>query len=104
MEHHINTGNSRPVAVPPYRMNPIKKELDSLLEQVIIEDCESPYASPVVLIPRPDGKVRSCIDYLKLNAQTIADTYPMPYIDDLLNETKPTSYMSTLDLVTIRRN
>lgn len=103
IEHHINTGNNPPVSVPPYRMSPTKKELlkqeiDSLLEQGIIEECESPYASPVVLIPKPDGKVRLCIDYRKLNSQTVQDTYPLPRIDDLLNEAKPTPYMSTIDL------
>ncbi|GFV46322.1 retrovirus-related Pol polyprotein from transposon 297 [Trichonephila clavipes] len=56
IEHRINTRNHLPVAVPPYRMNPSKKEIlkqeiDRLLSEGIIEECESPYASPVVLIP-----------------------------------------------------
>ncbi|GBL79856.1 Transposon Tf2-6 polyprotein [Araneus ventricosus] len=102
-EHHINTGNSPPVAGPPYRMNPaqrelLKKELDSLLADGIIEECESPYASPVVLVPKPNGSMRLCVDFRKLNATTIADTYPLPRIDDLLTEAKSTAYMSTLDL------
>ncbi|GFX08710.1 retrovirus-related Pol polyprotein from transposon 17.6 [Trichonephila clavipes] len=54
--------------VPPYRMNParkelLKKELDSLLQQGIIVECESPYTSPVVLISKPNGSMRLCIDY-----------------------------------------
>ena len=85
MEHYINTGNSRPVAVSPYRMNPLKKELlkkelDSLLEQGIIEECKSPYTSPVILAPKLNGKVQLCIDYRKLNAQVIPDSYPMSCI------------------------
>ncbi|GBL95055.1 hypothetical protein AVEN_17366-1 [Araneus ventricosus] len=79
-EHHINTGNSPPVAGPPYRMNPakrefLKKELDSLLADGIIEEFESPYASPVVLVPKPNGSMRLCVDFRKLNATTIADTH-----------------------------
>ncbi|GBN33923.1 Retrovirus-related Pol polyprotein from transposon opus, partial [Araneus ventricosus] len=102
-EHHINTGNSPPVAGPPYRMNPakrelLKKELDSLLADGIIEECESPYASPVVLVPKSNGSMRLCVDFRKLNATTIADTYPLPRMDDLLTEAKSTAYMSTLDL------
>ncbi|GBM35753.1 Retrovirus-related Pol polyprotein from transposon 17.6 [Araneus ventricosus] len=102
-EHHINTGNSPPVAGPPYRMNPakrelLKKELDSLLADGIIEECESPYASPVVLVPKPNGSMRLCVDFRKLNATTIADTYPLPRMDDLLTEAESTAYMSTLDL------
>ncbi|GFW07434.1 retrovirus-related Pol polyprotein from transposon 297 [Trichonephila clavipes] len=103
IEHSINTENNPPNSVPPYRMNPARKELlkiepDSLLQQGIIVECESPYAFPVVLIPKPNGSMRPCIDYRKLNAQTVPDSYPLPRMDDLLNETKPTPYMSTIDL------
>ncbi|GFX57694.1 retrovirus-related Pol polyprotein from transposon 297 [Trichonephila clavipes] len=103
IEHSINTENNPPISVPPYRMNPaskelLKKELDSLLQQGFIVECESPYASPVVLIPKPNGSMRLCIDYRKLNAQTVPDSYPLPRMDDLLNEAKPTPYMSTIDL------
>ncbi|GFS74555.1 retrovirus-related Pol polyprotein from transposon 297 [Trichonephila clavipes] len=78
IEHCINTRNHPPVAVPPYRMNPSKKEIlkqeiDRLLSEGIIEECESPYASLVVLIPKPNGTFRLCIDYRKLNEITVAD-------------------------------
>ncbi|GFT35704.1 retrovirus-related Pol polyprotein from transposon 17.6 [Trichonephila clavipes] len=103
IEHRINTRNHLPVAVPPYRMNPSKKEIlkqeiDRLLSEGIIEECESPYASPVVLIPKPNGTFRLCIDYKKLNEITVADTYPLPRMDDLLHQAKLTPFMSTLDL------
>ncbi|GFS59576.1 retrovirus-related Pol polyprotein from transposon 297 [Trichonephila clavipes] len=104
IEHSINTENNPPISVPPYRKNPVrkellKKELDSLLQQGIIVECESPYSSPVALIPKPNGSMRLCIDYRKLNAQTFPDSYPLPRMDDLLNEAKPTPYMSTIDLL-----
>ncbi|GFT35084.1 retrovirus-related Pol polyprotein from transposon 297 [Trichonephila clavipes] len=83
----------------PARKELLKKELDSLLQQGIIVECESPYASPVVLIPKPNGSMRLCIDYRKLNAQTVPDSYPLPRMDDLLNEAKPTPSMSTIDLL-----
>ncbi|GFX69495.1 retrovirus-related Pol polyprotein from transposon 17.6 [Trichonephila clavipes] len=103
IDHRINTRNHLPVAVPPYRMNPSKKEIlkqeiDRLLSEGIIEECESPYASPVVLIPKPNGTFRLCIDYRKLNEITVADTYPLPRMDDLLHQAKLTPFMSTLDL------
>ncbi|KAF8776899.1 hypothetical protein HNY73_013836 [Argiope bruennichi] len=71
IEHRINTGISPPVAEPPYRMNPakkelLKKELDTLLASGIIEECESPYASPVVLVPKPNGSMRLCVDFSKI--------------------------------------
>ncbi|GFY16113.1 retrovirus-related Pol polyprotein from transposon 297 [Trichonephila clavipes] len=103
IEHRINTRNHLPVAVPPYRMNPSKKEIlkqeiDRLLSEGIIKECESPYASPVVLIQKPNGTFRICIKYRKLNEITVADTYPLPRMYDLLHQAKLTPFMSTLDL------
>ncbi|GFX79601.1 retrovirus-related Pol polyprotein from transposon 17.6 [Trichonephila clavipes] len=103
IEHRINTRDHLPAAVLPYRMNPSKKEIlkseiNRLLAEGIIEECESPYASPVVLILKPNGTFRLCIDFRKLNEITVADTYPLPRMDDLLHQAKLTPFMSTLDL------
>ncbi|GFX71521.1 hypothetical protein TNCV_2695091 [Trichonephila clavipes] len=103
LEHHINTGNSLPISVSTYRMSPVKKEIlrkeiEDLLEKDIIEKCESPYGAPVVLIPKPNNQFRLCIDYRKLNEVTVSDTYPLPRMDDLLQEAKHTAYISTIDL------
>ncbi|GFV63426.1 retrovirus-related Pol polyprotein from transposon 297 [Trichonephila clavipes] len=103
LEHHINTGNSPPISVPPYRMSPVKKEIsrkeiEDLLEKDIIEECESPYGAPVVLIPKPNNEFRLCIDYRKLNEVTVSATYPLPRMDDLPQEAKHTTYISTIDL------
>ncbi|GFW51682.1 retrovirus-related Pol polyprotein from transposon 17.6 [Trichonephila clavipes] len=92
-----------PIATSPYRMNPVKKEvlrkqIEELLRQNVIEECESPYAAPVVLFPKPNGKLRLCVDYRKLNSVKKVDAYPLPRMDDLLNEATPTSFMSTIDL------
>ncbi|GBM06020.1 Retrovirus-related Pol polyprotein from transposon 17.6 [Araneus ventricosus] len=102
-EHHINTEKHPPVSVPPYRMTPMKKELlrkeiEDLLKKDVIEECESAYGAPVVLIPKPDGKTRLCIDYRKLNEITVLDSYPLPRMDDLLQSAKHTTFMSTIDL------
>ncbi|GFU31622.1 retrovirus-related Pol polyprotein from transposon 297 [Trichonephila clavipes] len=103
LEHHNNTGNSPPISVPPNRMSPVKKEIlrkevENLLEKDIIEECESPYGAPVVLIPKPNNQFRLCIDYRKLNEVTVRDTYPLPRMDDLMQEAKHTTYISTIDL------
>ncbi|GFU58338.1 hypothetical protein TNCV_1937861 [Trichonephila clavipes] len=52
----------------------------------------------VVLIPNPNGTFRLCIDIRKLNEITVADTHPLPRMDDLLHQAKLTPFMSTLDL------
>lgn len=103
IEHRIDTGDAPPVASTPYRLSParkeiLKREIDALLASGIIEECDSPYASPVVLIPKPNGEFRLCIDYRKLNAVTKSDPYPLPRMDDLLQNAKQTAFMSTIDL------
>ncbi|GFV98197.1 retrovirus-related Pol polyprotein from transposon 17.6 [Trichonephila clavipes] len=82
----------------PSKKEILKREIDRLLAEGIVEECESPYASPVVLIPKPNGTFRLCIDYRKLNEITVADTYPLPRMDDLLHQAKLTPFISTLDL------
>lgn len=102
-EHCIVLTDDKPIAMPPYRLSEIKKkqlleELTKLLEGGVIEECESPYAAPVVLVPKKNGEIRLTVDYRGINAITRADTYPLPRMDDLLHEAKSTKYMSTLDL------
>lgn len=104
-EHRIvlDNPNMIPIAVPPYRMSAekqriLKTEIDKMLLENVIEECESPWAAPVVLIPKPDKSFRVCIDYRKLNAHTISDKFPMPQIDDLLHLAKETMFMSVIDL------
>ncbi|GFW46999.1 retrovirus-related Pol polyprotein from transposon 17.6 [Trichonephila clavipes] len=78
IEHRIDTGDHPPIATSPYRMNSVRKEvlreqIEELLRQNVIEECESPYAAPVVLVPKPNGKVHLCVDYRKLNSVAKVD-------------------------------
>ncbi|GFX74338.1 retrovirus-related Pol polyprotein from transposon 297 [Trichonephila clavipes] len=103
VKHFINTGDHPPVSTAPYRLSPnrkkhLRKEIDNLLAHNIIEECEPPYAAPVVLVPKSNATVRLCIDYRKLNAITIPDKYQLPLRDVLLHDAKSTAFMSTLDL------
>lgn len=101
--HKIETGNHKPIALKPYRLSPIRQhqlkvKLGEMLENNIIEESESPWAAPVVLVPKGDSDIRVCVDYRKLNAITIPDRYPLPRIDDLLHQAKAMPYMTTIDL------
>ncbi|GFX55586.1 retrovirus-related Pol polyprotein from transposon 17.6 [Trichonephila clavipes] len=82
----------------PSKKEILKREIDRFIAEGIIEECESPYAFTVSLIPKPNGTFRLCIDYRKLNEITVADTYPLPRMDDLLHQARLTPFMSTLDL------
>ena len=88
--HCINTGESQPILSPPYRLSfakarELRTEIDKMLESDIIEECESSWASPVVMVPKRIGGVRVCVDYRKINAATIPDRYPLPRIDDFIS-------------------
>jgi hypothetical protein len=102
-EHRIDTGDSAPIASPSYRLAPGKTQIlytqiNAMLEAGIIEECESAWASPVVLVPKPDGSSQVCVDYRRVNAITKPDTYPLPRLDDLVNTISPVGCISTLDL------
>ena len=103
VEHRIDTGEHEPIASAPYRISPamkskLRQELDKMLEEGVIDEKESPWAFPVVLIPKKDKTVRVCMDYRRFNAITVTDTYPLPRMEDCLHAAKATPYMSTLDL------
>ena len=103
VEHTIDTGDSRPIRLPPRRL-PIAKqqceaeEVSKMLKRGVIEPSSSPWASPVVLVTKKDGSTRFCVDYRKLNDVTRKDAYPLPRIDDTLDALKGSMYFSTLDL------
>ena len=100
-QHRIET-TGNPVFQHPYRAGPAsrqaeKVEVDRMLKQGVIEPSKAQWASPVVLIPKPDGSIRFCIDYRKLNALTVRDVYPLPRMDECLDSLGDAEYFSTLD-------
>ena len=76
----------------------VARQLRKMQEAHIIQPSTSPWASPVVMVRKKDGSHRFCVDYQRLNAVTKADTYPLPRIDDLLDQLGQCKYFSTLDL------
>ena len=102
-EHEINTGAARPVRLPPYRLpqayrDEVHQELQEMQEEGIIEPSSSEWAAPIVLVKKKDGNLRLCVDYRRLNSVSLTDAYPMPRIDDLVDQLGKASFISTLDL------
>ncbi len=105
IKHRIITNDEVPVRKRPYKLSREKQqfvdaEIQGLLDKKIIRPSISPYASPVVVVPKKDGGSRLCVDYRGLNAKTHLDAYPMPQIQDILESLHGTTVFSTLDLKT----
>eukprot|EP00253_Pinus_taeda_P025902 PITA_25902 len=76
----------------------IKKQVQELLEKGFIRPSTSPCGSAIILMRKKDGSWRMCIDYRALNKITIKNRYPLPLIDDLLDQLKEAVYFTKLDL------
>ena len=103
VEHRIETGDAKPVRLPPYRLphayrDIVKKELEEMEKHGIIEKSSSDWSSPIVLVKKKDGTLRFCIDFRRLNSVSKTDAYPMPRVDDLLDELGQARFISMLDL------
>jgi hypothetical protein len=94
---------AKPVITTPYRhpkkyKGEIEKAIKELLDMGHIRPSSSPFASSVVLVKKKDGTMRMCIDYRALNKKTIKNKYPIPRIDELLDELHGVVYFTKIDL------
>ena len=102
--HDVDVGDSSPIKQHPYRLNPLKlkqmkSETDYMLKHGIIECSFSAWSSPCILVPKSDGSYRFCTDFRKVNSVTKTDSYPIPRVDDCIDQVGNASFVTKFDLL-----
>ena len=104
IEHDVDVGDSAPIKQHPYRVSPMKKELldkevQYMLKNDIIEESQSNWSSPCILVPKHDGGFRFCTDFRKVNDKTKSDSFPIPRIADCIDQIGNAKFVSTFDML-----
>jgi len=104
IDHQIHLiPNSSPVYVrlyryPHFQKAEIEKQIEEMLSDSMIQPSHSLFSSLVLLVKKKDGSRRFCVDFCALNVITIKDKFPIPTIDEILDELGGASWFSKLDL------
>jgi len=100
--HEIQTTGrpvfARPRRLPPERLRAVKEHFAELERLGIVRRGKGQYSSPLHVVPKPDGSIRPCGDYRRLNMQTTPDRYPLPHIQDFTAKLHGKKIFSKVDL------
>jgi hypothetical protein len=94
---------ARPVKIRPYQHSPelkdkTEKQIAEMLAAGVISPSTSAFSSPIIMVRKKDLTWRSCVDYMNLNMLTVKSKYPLPVIEELLDELSGASWFLKLDL------
>ena len=88
----------KPRPIPAKDFEDARRHIQALLDADIIKPSNSPYASPMVLVRKRNGKLRLVVDYRKINSRTIRDSYPLPKISEIFSALHGAKWFTTMDL------
>uniref|UniRef100_A0A3B1ISM8 Gypsy retrotransposon integrase-like protein 1 n=1 Tax=Astyanax mexicanus TaxID=7994 RepID=A0A3B1ISM8_ASTMX len=103
VSHHIRLDDETPFKqrarpIHPQDINAVRRHLEELLEAGVIRESESSFSSPIVVVRKKNGDVRLCVDYRKLNLQTVKDAYALPNLEETFSVLTGSQWFSVLDL------
>jgi transposase InsO family protein len=103
IKHRIDLHDDVPIKekarrIPPTMVEELRQHIRQLKDMGVIEESVSPWSSPIVLVRKKSGELRLCVDYRKLNAKTIKDSYRIPTIEELIETLGGATWFATLDL------
>lgn len=103
IETVITLKDNTPINIRPRRLAPKEKtvldnQIDEWLREGVIQPSTSEYASPIVIVPKKNGSYRVCIDYRELNKKIERDHFPMPLIEEKIDELRNARVFSVIDL------
>lgn len=103
IKHHINLSDETPFKhrarpIHPQDIEAVRNHIQQLLDAEVIRESESPFSSPIVVVRKKNGDVRLCIDYRKLNLQTVKDSYALPNLEESFSALTGSKWFTVLDL------
>jgi hypothetical protein len=101
--HNVDVSGNSPIKQYYYRCSPeklkiMRQEVDDMLDMGVVHPSRSEWASPLILVKKPNGTWRPCVDYRRVNDITKGEAYPLPRLDDLIDQVGNAPFITTLDL------
>lgn len=94
MRGDLTLVRQRPYPIPQAKIEKVKEELQAMLDLDVIEESNSPWSTPYVMVPKPDGTTRFCVNFKKVNSFSKFDAYLMPRIEELIRRLGSSRYIT----------